>query len=299
MPIPVELNIAIRNRVRRPFVLPGPAPVILTADLATDTTPEQLQVLRAARAVPSAQQEIERAARAEEAARRLAIQPPAAGHVLSNLGFSFIPGTSLFGAALGPIGFPYTITEILFSSGSSSAAGTIETQVVGLLVSTNNSLTQNAILSDLSINLDSFIPQDGIHVSYVQLLGQHPLFVTYHPNYDVQIAPTFLKVLTTIAGGAATPNFSVVINESPPILIPGARFTPPTGRINLNLNTQPPPPRTARAPVPRAAVISITQGGRILSERTIAWESLQPELRADWFNRQVGGTPDPNIRWIP
>jgi len=49
---------------------------------------------------------------------------------------------------------------------------------------------------------------------------------------------------------------------------------------------------------PRGAIVRATQGGRILAERTIAWVSLDPDIKRLWFNEQVGAPHDPSIEWL-
>jgi len=299
MPVPVALNIAIRNSVRRSMVLPTP-PLPLTPDeLPPDTDETSLAKLRAARVIPTARQSAQDVAREDEAARRLRLQPPAAGRLVTFGTFTSVAGSSLFAGVSGPISFPFTVAEVYFSSGSTNAAGVQNFQAYTVLASQNDSILLAALQGDPNIIEDGNLFQDGVRMSGVILLGQQPTFITTRPDYANQNQPTFLKAVVTIPAGVTSPVLHAVINESVPLMIPGIPFAPPIGRTTININTAGAAPRTAARPVPRAARVSVTQGGRILSSRVIAWESADPNIRADWFNRQVGGVGDPNIEWIP
>lgn len=299
MPIPVELNIAIRNRVRRPFVLPGPAPVILTADLATDTTPEQLQVLRAARAVPSAAQDAAQERRQQHAAERAARAGPPQGHIITRSAVFAVPGSSLFAGAVGPLSFPFRVKSIHFSTGDTNAAGTDTTIAFTILTSGSEATDLASLQRDNNLAILGTQSVDGIRTINVHTTGQDSIAIVMPCDVLIPESPQFVKFLTTIPAGIGTPSMHITIEEATPLLDPGFFFLPSAPRLNITLNTQPTQIRSTAHPPPRAAEISVTQAGRILSSRIVAWESLAPAIRADWFNRQVGGTPDPNIRWIP
>jgi len=121
-------------------------------------------------------------------------------------------------------------------------------------------------------------------------------------NFPVYAEPASLiarLLFSQVVAGTITAQLTAsVIFDSQPAAVTAAIFVPPTGRLSISPYSAGATPRTASS-TPRAAAISISQGGRILSERIVAWESLTPAIRADWFNRQVGGAADPNIRWIP
>lgn len=299
MPIPVELNIAIRNRVRRPLVLPSPAPPFLDPDLTKDTTDEAKKALQTARIFPS-DNEASRAALAAAAAaeRAAAALARGAGRIISPDTVTIISGTVQGGVA-GPISFPYTITEAHYTGGITPAGAVFAGTGWTVLISTNQSLALADIQADMNIIDESEATILGVKVMTAILVQGTTTVLTRQVNKQIDFYPSFIKAFTNVPIGTIQPGINVTITEAPVLTQPGIAFAPTFGRINLNVNTAPPPTRTARASTPRAAEISITQGGRVLSSRIIAWESLTPALRADWFNRQVGGTADPNIRWIP
>jgi len=299
MPIPVALNIAIRNSVRASMVLPTPPLPLVADELQLDTDEASIARLRQARVIPTARQSAQDAARDDEAARRLRLQPPAAGRLVSFGSFTSVAGSSLFAGVSGPLSYPFTVLEVYFSGGSTNAAGVQNFQAYTILASQNDSILLSALQGDPNIIEDGNFFQDGVRMSGVILLGQQPTFITTRPDYANQNQPTFLKAVVTIPAGVASPVIHAVIGEAVPLLIPGVPFSPPIGRTTININTAGAVPRTAARPVPRAARISITQGGRIIDSRVIAWESADPSIRADWFNRQVGGVGDPSIEWIP
>jgi len=298
MPIPVSLNIAIRNQVRRSMVLPRP-PMILPDELfEADTPAAAVDALRKAGAIPTARQAAQDAARDEEAARRLRLTPPAAGHIIAFGSFTSVAGSSWFAGVVGPISFPYSIDEAYISTGSTNAAGTTSVMLIALLVSNNDSILLGALQQDRNAILDANAVTDGIRFSALIVMGQQPSFITFRPMDAVEEYPTFLKALVTIPAGVSSPGFHLTINESVALALPGFRFEPPVGRTSININTQPVAPRSTRLPTPRAGIVSVTQGGKILSSRTIAWESLEPAIQRDYFNRQFGPAEFPTVTFI-
>lgn len=126
---------------------------------------------------------------------------------------------------------------------------------------------------------------------------------TLDVDFPVFDRPAFLIARTfneqTTPGTINATIMASVIYDVTPSEFPLTIFIPPTGRTPYSASTRQPKTRTRARSTPRAAVLTVTQGGNIINQRTVAWESLAPNIRRDWFNRQVGGDADPNIRWIP
>lgn len=283
-----------------------PGPPLPHLELPQDTDPEALKALRAAGAAPSSTDLIEALRRAEEAAARAALGPaPTREYTVHD---EDIPDSGEM-RPFGRITEPGAISYISLIVISDAALGRTQARYAIRLLPGINTTTPtlpagtDALATPIwDSALGQFPDRDGFQFQWI--IGPNQVIDKHYPlHFPIPIVPATLLVRSDIAdvlapGPAISWHLTVIVSSGIPA-IPNIRFAPSFGRINLNLNTQPPPPRTARAPVPRAAALTVTQGGRILSERIVAWESLQPALRADWFNRQVGGTGDPNIRWIP
>ena len=110
--------------------------------------------------------------------------------------------------------------------------------------------------------------------------------------------PRFLTAMFTAVPAASTRASIGVLIEEAAVDPDSLPFQTPIGRTSISPATRPPAPRTLTPPVPRGAIIRVTQGGRILAERTVAWISLDPGIKALWFNQQVGAPPDPSVEWI-
>ena len=139
----------------------------------------------------------------------------------------------------------------------------------------------------------------GIRNHSITTTGQDTTSGFIPINHVVQNTPTFIKALSEAGGGVGQLDPIIEIQELAELEIVGARFVAPVGRTNINLFTKPVRTRGNTPRTPRAARINVTQGGRIIASRIVAWQSLRSTIKRDWFNRQVGGESDPNIQWIP
>lgn len=299
MPRDVSTNLLLRGRVRASMVLPVPILPGLDATETEDTSPESLAKFRAAATIPTARQSAEDAARHEEAARRAQFAPATLNRLIGAGSLTPVAGSAWSASAIGPIPFPYTIHNYYITIGDLNVAGSVTAVENALLVSQNNAITLDALQADTEVFLVTGTRISGIGSILVQSHGQRGFNDVIPIGFNVDIYPTFLKFLTTTPGGTIVGRMHAEIGEQPQLLVTGRPFLPPIGRTTININTAGATPRRASPPPPRAAEISVTQAGRILSSRIVAWESLAPSIRADWFNRQVGGAADPNIRWIP
>jgi len=298
MPLPVALNIAIRNTVRRSMVLPRPLLPVPPLIFEPDTSPDSAAKLQKAGVLTSPAQAAQAAAQAQEAARRAQLRPPAAGRMIAAFASTPVAGSAWLAEVFGPFSFPYTLEELFITVANANAAGTVTVIRYTVLISTNDSIALAQLQGDTNIILDDPDPQEGIKQAVLSSSGQNTTVAMHRPAFRVESYPTFIKFLHITNVGLQITSFAATINEEIPLLIPGIAFQPPQGRININLNTAPTPARSTRPPIPRSATISTTQGGALLFQRTIAWDALDPAIQRDYFNTAIGQPPEfKNVQW--
>lgn len=299
MPRNVALNIALRNIVRRDLV-PVVHDDLPDLEPPDDTEAERVDLFRSAGVIPTKRKAREQDLRAR---RRAAIPAlvPGQGLLVNFSSYTSLTGSAnLLGEVLGPIPFPFIIDSISYRQRSGAAVGTENSQGVAILTSFDQELTLAAVLSDQNVVAlsDTFI--DGVRVFETHIAGGTTVEHSFPIGYQEPRPSIFLKAIVEVPGGLVqNPDITLVIKELTLPQIRTLSASLPVGRTTFNINTRAPRARTRARSVPRGAVISVTQGGRTINQRTIAWQSLTPALRRDWFNRQIGGEADPNIRWLP
>ncbi len=299
MPVDVALNIALRNIVRRDLAPVAQVLPPLDDDPEQDTDEEAQNRFRSAGVLPT-KREAQADERSEAVRRRRRAQLPGGiGHQIGFSTFTLVPGTGLQASVAGPFGFPFTIEEVTFNFVDTDVVGASNLNFFSVLVGTSADATEQTLRGDTNVVLAADAPVAGFNFIPFNTLGGSQTELSYPIGRPIFSVPSFIKILANFAGIGFI-RAGVQIREGITSLPSfGALFTPPVGRTTINVNTRAPRTRTRRAPVPRAAVISVRQGGTIINQRTVAWQSLAPRLRADWFNRQVGGAADPNLQWIP
>ena len=299
MPRDVALNIALRNIVRRD--LRTPSVEDLPEDPFVDDTPEETVArFRAQGALPTKRQE----------ARAARPRPPT--FTAGTREFVWFRGQGLGTGriiSLGPLIDPGFIKQIAVNFavdagtglgtmffGVKVAQGDIPAGTVLFLPDWENATkiwetntAEEPALSDFQMAFRAV----ANHTEPRFLDLNFPVFAT-----PASLIARTLNVQTTPGTLNATVMVSVIFDVTPGVAGPQI-FIPPFGRSSITASTRGPRTRTRTRSTPRAAVITVTQAGKIINSRTIAWESLAPNIRRDWFNRQVGGESDPNIRWIP
>lgn len=299
MPRDPAQNQALVAIVRRDLAPPFADPRNLLDELVEDTDPQALARFRAEKFFPSAREERNAQAQDEERRRRAGALTVGAGFWVSPTPFSAVAGSTWFAAVAGPISFPYVIKGFDFSLGNINAAGTTLTRFYTILVSQSEGIDLATLQSDQNLILAGAGFLDGIRRGGITTTGQDTTSGFIPINYVVQNTPTFIKALTDAGGGVGQLDPTIEIQELADVPIVSAKFEAPVGRININLNTSGGRTRGNTPRTPRAARINVTQGGRLINSRVVAWESLRSNIKRDWFNRQVGGAADPNIQWIP
>ena len=299
MPVDVALNTFIRNSVRRDLQLPRPAILGLVLPFEEDTSDESIRLFREAGVVPTrADQAAAARAAEEEALRQLGPRP---GGILAFTQTTAVAGTSWVAAVTGPVPIvPFLIDT--FSVNVQSAAGApggLQSNVFAILISSTPDLTLSQLQADIPAILAGDGFSDGIAFARLRTTGQSSETINVPINFAVPLSPAFVKFLSIPAANSTLAATASITQLAAFAGITPLFFAPAPGRTTININTAGAPRRGTRTPTPRAAVISVTGGGTILNQRTVAWESLRSPIRADWFNRQVGGVGDPSIRWIP
>lgn len=295
---PVQ-NALLRDKVRADFTLPLAFVFAPPTEPPADTSEEKLSSLRAAGFAPSAADLARAAARAEDEARRR-LTFPGAAQLLAFNAFTAVAGSNWFFTSVGPLSFPYTVTDAYFSTAAVTAINIAETRFFAILASRDRSIDLGALQADQNLVASADAHREGIRGVLVQFTGSNHAQVNIPIGTNISNTPTFLKVgVNNLGVGFIVPTVVITIKEQTIPAAIGGLFIPPVPRFNLNLNTAPTTPRTPQPTNPRGARITTTQGGRILSERIVAWPALTPELKAQYFAEQLGQPPDPNVQWLP
>lgn len=298
MAVPIETNIAIRDRVRAAFAVPHPAS-FRTLSLDADLTEEQLAELEKLRlfnsrflsAVRSGNPDAINELRPKPAARG----PQGAGrfeHFAANLDVA----DSSRNRAFGPINYPYIIREITISAGNTGAAGTFSIFQVELFL-----LASNPFPDTVRPTVPRLWPEtqaaDDVSDGVLFLTVGDAHAVTYHPNKLVLDTGQFLDVFFDDPGTATIKaGITILIEQidTGPGLYSGLF---PSGR---GLTPPPAKPRATGPVPPRAARVLVKQGARILAERTVPWPLLDGSIKAKWFLQQAPtfAASDPTVEWI-
>ncbi len=299
MPVDVALNKAIRDRVRRDLAPPFADPILVIDPFVEDTSPETLARFREAGTVPTQRQSAETQARQDAQQARQSLRgfegqrvPVGFGNLIT------LPGSTLEHDQAGPIPFDFTIRQVMITLSSSAAAGTIVTPTWNVIVTSERIASLAELRAGTPLITTSGLTVEGFGFARITVIGQENTIALHDVFSQPFPSGSFIHFLGNVAGARLEP--TVMVEEfTATAFAPGSAFLPPIGRFSININTQPTRTRGTRTRTPRAAVFSVTSGGTIIQQRTVAWESLGRAIRTDWFNRQVGGVGDPNIRWIP
>lgn len=298
MPVNVPTNIAIRDRVRADLVLPHPTDLAGEAGIE-DLTEEQLGKLEKLRLFNT---RFLASVRSKDPNAIAETRPPAGGQPIRGIGrlvtlvgdFDAVTGTS--DLSFGPIGFPYIIRHIIVSAHNFGVAGSNGEVQLRLFV-TGANLTGDTVTPAEPLIFPDF--RGGTSTPTVlKVTGTSSAQTALPVSIPVLDTGRFLTAQAVMVPAADTrASLQIIIEEvGADVRVVSSQL--PVGRVNLNPNTRPPAPRTTTPEVPRGAIVKVTQGGRILARRTIAWISLAPELKRLWFNQQVGAPPDPTIEWL-
>ena len=306
MPIPVALNVYLRNQVRKPFVLPRPADLPILLPFEGDTSAESLAKLRAAGATPTLA-DLQNAAReaAEAAARAQAAPPRTSEYTISEHSVPDSSSILSFGIISEPSILSY-ITVVLAAQG-----GTGDTEAMYGIRLLPGALQQPGNMGEAPYNSASPIwqpsfgnpPDSRRNQRIVRLRAGAIITEAWVIAFPVTSIPsTLIARVETTETTAVGPTIDFQIGVISAAVIPTGsnfQFLPAQNRISINLNTQQTPSRSPTPLFPRAAKVSVIQGGQILTQRIIPWGDLAPQLRQDWFDRQLGKPPDRAIEWIP
>ncbi len=299
MPVDKALNIALRNIVRRDLRtvsvqdLPDPA-------FVDDTPEESVARFREQGLLPS---------KREEAQRR---RPRPPTFTQGTIEFPWFRGQGLGTGSirsLGPLPEAGVIKEI--NVNFSTDAGTGIGNMFFAVKIAQGDIPAGTILfgADYDRATKIWQPNDaeepdlsGFQMAFRALADRTETRVL-DLNFPVPITPASLIARTLnvqVAAGTLVATIMVsVIYDVTPDIASSTIFIPSFRRSNITASTRGARRRSTTRSTPRAVVVSVTQGGSIINERTIAWESASANIKRDWFNRQVGAESDPNIRFIP
>lgn len=296
-PINVQINRALAAAVRRSMVLPSstfpPAP-----PLPEDTSEETIRNFQVAGALPATRDAAQDDLTARRAAARRALGEDRLTtiYTIGNIGGYTGSVNSLAGVGP-PAPFEYSIIAVILAVADNAAAGAFDLTFWNAIIARTNTQTIEVLRSGDRLIPDTISVVDGIPMASVGSQGQEILNYSFDVRSQVFEAGTFIHFTRNVnANVSINPTF--IVQTGIPLAQPTARFLPPLGRLTFNLNTAPPAPRQAAPKTPRAARLNVTQGGRIINQRVVAWTSLDPDIKRDWFNFQIGGAHDPNIEWI-
>ena len=298
MPVPTEVNAALRDRVRLGFLVPVP---LDRAEEPTieDLTPEQLAELDKLRLFNSRFLSAVRggspAAIDETRPRFPTGGPRGTGRLLHFIGDNLAGGIAN-NLSWGPVGFPYIIREIQLSGQQSAVAPSLGSVRVNLHV-TSADRTSDGTIPDEPKIWPELVAGDAI-ADVLEVAGPTSNSIRYQAGVLVLDSGQFLTARYQASVGGLVFNIGITIEELSGFGGGGAILSFPTGRSSMNVNTRLPAPRSTTPPTPRGAIIRVTHGSRILAERRISWPALDPSIRAKWFNQQVGEPPDPSVEWI-
>lgn len=290
----------VRDGIRRQWLLPVPG-AFPGAPEIEDTSEETLALLAKQRQFSAALLRAIRAGNPD--AIDAAIRPPARPAGTGRL-MNLIADTSLAGVSsalsFGPIAFPYIIREVVVTA----------LNVSGITVEGHIQVTLHLTAADRTGETaeppEAVIwPEEsaaGARRGALLAVGGSSNTARYTAGKLVTDVGFFLTArLFEVLVGTMTASIGILIEEvafgSAGL---GALYLPDPGRISMNANNRPPVRRLPGPPVPRGAVIRVTQGGRILAERRVPWIALDPSIKAKWFAQQppVSVDPDPSIEWI-
>ncbi len=298
-PINLAINRFLRDRVRAQFVIPLAPDLAPLPEELEDTTAEEQRRLVSQGVFPTARGEAAGArATAERAARQLVGQP---GGILAFTQQTAVGGSAWLAAVAGPVPFtPFLLDTLTINvQAAAGAAGGTQSSSFSLLISATDDLTLPQLQADTPVILAGDGFTDGIPFARIRISGQWAEVYNVPINFQVPISPAFVKFLWVPAANSTLAATVSTTQLAPPVAAAGAIFMPPPGRISINLNTRPTRSRTRQRSTPRGARISVTQGGRTINQRVIAWESLAPGIKREWFNEQVSGERTKNVEWIP
>jgi hypothetical protein len=289
---------AVRDAIRRQWMQPIPPAFPDDPELA-DTSEDMLALLARQRLIGSrllhALQSGNPDAINEAIPRGPAGLPRGTGEffAFSDDNSTFNPDQTSF---FGPIEYPYIVRELAVSAMDAAAAPAQGNLVVELWTSGEgpNHLNRRPVGAKLWPGL----PAPTSEATTLITGSSGPVAARYPINKPVLGTGLYLAVF--FDASSATLDAAAVVTIERVAGSGGQLYADllPAGRSNLNPSTRPPAPRLTTPQHPRGAIIRVTQGGRILSERRISWEALDASLRAKWFNQQVGEPQDPSLIWI-
>lgn len=297
-PVSVELNIAIRNRVRADLLLPRPVdragePTIedLTAEQLAELEKLRLFNARFLASVRSGD---------PNAISDTRPQPPAGLPRGSGEFFAFSDDNSTFNpnqtSFFGPINFPYIVRELSVSAMDAAVAPAQGNVLVELWSSGEG--PDHLSRRPTGAKLWPGEPAPTSEATTLITGSGGPVFGRFPVNRAVLTTGLYLAVFFDASAATLDAAAVVTIERVGSFGAQAYADLLPAGRVNINANTRAAAPRSTAPPVPRGAIISVTQGGRILAQRTLAWLALDSSIRAKWFNQQVGEPPDPSITWL-
>lgn len=298
MPVPVQTNIAIRDRLRSAFAVAHPLDRAAEPTIE-DLTPEQLAELERLRLFNarflSAVRGGNPAAIDETRPRLPTGGPRGTGRLLHFIGDNLAGGLSN-NLSWGPIGFPYIIREVQLTGQQSAVAPSLGSVRVNLHVTASDRTSDGTTPAE-PIIWPELVAGDAI-ADVLEVAGPTSNSIRYQTGVLVLESGQFLTARYIASVGGLIFNIGITIEELSGFGGGGAILSFPTGRDPFNLNTRLPAPRSTTPPTPRGAVIRVTQGARIIAERRISWAALDASIRAKWFNQQVGEPADPSLEWL-
>lgn len=298
MPVNVETNIAIRDRVRSDLLLPRPvdrAGPTITDDL-TDEQLANLEKLRLfndrfLRSVRGGNP-----AAIEDTRPRLpAGAPRGTGRRQTFAGSNHAIGLDLL-ISWGPLAFPYIVTEIQLTGENINVAPAAGVIRAALFVTATDRTNEVAAPTEPQI-----WPQEQPELGSDRVLvvaGPSSNSIRYAAGVLVLDQGQFLTARLRVSTGGMNATIGVTIEEVGALGAATYADLLPIGRVTLNPSTRPVAPRSTTPAVPRGAILRVTQGGRILAERTVPWIALDDSIRARWFTEQLTGTPSPGVEWL-